>query len=210
MGEAFVVTQPDEAPAIADKFRQYIQSPVLTDIKVHAEGFDIYDIHPTHFPDLFAQRPVMLFGKWRGPVSGTFELTGRTGQGEFSSRVNVADAQPDESNRALRYLWARSRIAELSDYGSGDLDSDRIKQITGLGLKYNLLTPYTSFSAVRDKVTNTQGTAPDVDQPSPLPQGVTDLAVGTESGSEPELIWLLATALVITLTMILSRRRRFV
>jgi Ca-activated chloride channel family protein len=109
-------------------------------------------------------------------------------------------------------LWARSRIAELSDYGSRNPDSDRIKEITSLGLKYSLLTQYTSFIAVREVVTNPDGSAKDVNQPLPLPLGVSDLAVGvnTESGDEPELIWLAAISLMLVITMILRRRRRFV
>ena len=112
----------------------------------------------------------------------------------------------------MRYLWARSRIAELSDYGARNPDADRIKDITSLGLKYSLLTQYTSFIAVREAVTNPFGTAKNVDQPSPLPLGVSDLAVGgdTESGSEPELVWLVTASLLIALIMILRGRRRLV
>jgi Ca-activated chloride channel family protein len=209
MGEAFVVTQAAEAPAIADKFREYIQSPVLTDIQVRANGFDIYDVQPFQLPDLFAQRPVILFGKWRGSPSGAFELQGKTGQGEYVTRLDVAGVQPDEANRALRYLWARSRIAELSDYGSADLDAERVSNITALGLKYNLLTAYTSFIAVREVVSNPQGQAQDVEQPLPLPVGVSDFAIGngTETGSEPELLWLMAATILITLIMLRGRRR---
>ncbi|MEW6126855.1 MAG: VIT domain-containing protein [Acidobacteriota bacterium] len=212
MGEAFVVTQPDEAPAIAAKFREYIQNPVLTDIQVRAQGFDIYDVQPTSFPDLFANRPVILFGKWRGSISGTFELTGKNGQGDYTSRLYITGMLPDGANSALRYLWARSRIAELSDYGSGDIDTDRVASITALGLKYNLLTQYTSFIAVREIVTNPDGSAKDVEQPLPLPLGVTDLAIGDgiETGDEPELIWLIATISLITLIMIYRGRRRLV
>ncbi len=211
MGEPFIVTGEAEAPEIADKFRQYIQTPLLTDIQVRAIGFDIYDVHPVHLPDLFAQRPVILFGKWRGPVSGSFEMQGKTGQGDYLTSLDVAGVEPDEGHRALRYLWARSRVAELSDYGSGSVDAERISEITALGLKYSLLTQYTSFIAVLEEVRNTQGPAKDVDQPLPLPLGVTDLAVGTgtRSGSEPELIWLITAAIAIGLMMIF-RRRRFV
>lgn len=209
MGEPFIVTQESEAPAMAAKFREYIQSPLLTNIQIRTVGFETYDVHPAHFPDLLAQRPVILFGKWRGPVAGTFELTGKTGRGEYVARLDVAGAQPDENNRALRYLWARSQIAELSDYGSRDLDADRIAKITALGLQYSLLTQYTSFIAVREQVVNTQGPAKDVNQPLPLPLGVSDLAVGdsTESGDEPGLVWLVAVALMIGLLMILRGRR---
>ncbi|MCI0664403.1 MAG: VWA domain-containing protein [Acidobacteria bacterium] len=206
MGEPFIVTQEPEASVIADKFREYIQTPVLTDIQVSAQGFDIYDVRPGSVPDLFARRPVILFGKWRGPVSGIFELRGKTGQGDYLTRLDVAGVQPDEANGALRYLWARSRIAELSDYGSGGADDDRIKDITALGLKYNLLTQYTSFIAVREKISNDQGPADDVEQPLPLPEGVSDLAVG----SEPELLWLIAAAMMMALIMLLRWRRGLV
>jgi Ca-activated chloride channel family protein len=128
------------------------------------------------------------------------------------SRLDVTGTQPDEGNAALRYLWARSRIAELSDYGTSDLDEDSIKQITALGLTYNLLTPYTSFIAVREIVTNPTGTADDVNQPLPLPLRVSDLAVGSgaEVGAEPELVWLVIGSLLIATIMILKRRRWFV
>jgi len=211
MGEPFIVTDESEAEGVANKFREYIQTPVLTDIKVRSVGFNTYDVNPVQFPDLFAQRPIILFGKWRGPVAGTIELTGKTGQGEFVSTFDVAQSQPDEGNSALRYLWARSRIAELSDYGTSDVTEETAKEITSLGLKYNLLTRYTSFIAVREVVTNPTGSADDVKQPLPLPLHVSDLAVGgAEVGSEPELVWLVIGSLLLATIMILRRKRWFV
>ena len=204
MGEPFVVTDESEAPGVADKFREYIQTPVLTDIQVTSPGFDTYDVHTTHLPDLFARRPVILFGKWRGSPSGSFELHGKTGRGDYVTHLDVTGVQPEESNRALRYLWARSRIAELSDYGSYQENPETEGAITALGLKYNLLTQYTSFIAVREMVTNHHGSAEDVDQPLPLPVGVSNLAVG----SEPEIVWLIVLALLLALTMFVRRRRR--
>ena len=205
LGEPFIVEDQARAAEVADKFRQYIQSPVLTDIEVRANGFEIYDVQPTSFPDLLAQRPIVLFGKWRGSPSGTIELRGRSGLGDFVSTLDVASYAPDEGNRALRYLWARSRIAELSDYGFGEITDDAVKQITALGLKYNLLTRYTSFIAVREKVVNPDGDAADVNQPLPLPVGVSDLAVG----SEPELIWLMALLAAIVAIVMIRRRVNF-
>lgn len=212
MGEPFIVTNETEAGATAAKFREYIQTPVLTDIRVRSIGFDTYDVNPPSFPDLFAQRPIILFGKWRGPVAGAIELTGKTGHGDYVSRFDIASSQPDQGNSALRYLWARSRIAELSDYGSSDVTKEEEIQITQLGLKYNLLTRYTSFIAVREVVTNPTGAADDIQQPLPLPLRVSDLAVGggAEVGSEPELAWLITGSLLLITIMILRRKRRTV
>jgi Ca-activated chloride channel family protein len=206
LGEPFIVTTEAEAPAVAAKFQEYIQTPVLTDISIKPTGFDVYDVHPTHTPDLFAERPVIVFGKWRGPATGSFELKGKNGNGDYVSRVDVDGVQPDDANRALRYLWARSQIAELSDYGSSHVDPERIKNITNLGLKYNLLTQYTSFIAVLETVRNATGQAQDINQPLPIPLGVTDMAVG----SEPELIWLIAASVILALMMFVRWRRRFV
>lgn len=210
MGEPFIVTHESEAPVIAAKFREYIQTPLLTDIQIRSHGFETYDVHPVKLPDLLAQRPVILFGKWRGPVSGTFELHGKTGRGDYMTTLDVAGVQPDEGNRALRYLWARSRIAELSDYGARHLADDKVAEITSLGLKYSLLTRYTSFIAVLEEVRNPLGQAKDVNQPLPLPLGVSDLAVGqgTEAGSEPELVWLISGSLLLALIVLIRSRRR--
>jgi Ca-activated chloride channel family protein len=206
MGEPFIVTDGSQAAAVATKFREYIQFPVLTHIEIKILGFETYDVHPLHIPDLLAQRPVILFGKWRGPVTGSFELHGKTGRGDYVSNLNIAGIQPEETNRALRYLWARSRIAELSDYGSGNVSEDRVKEITALGLKYNLLTQYTSFIAVLEEIRNKTGDTKDVNQPLPLPLGVSDLAVGdgTQVGSEPELIWFMVGTLLLALIMIVK------
>ena len=203
MGEPFIVTDENEAAAAAAKFREYIQTPVLTDITVRSVGFETYDVHPAHLPDLMAQRPVIVFGKWRGPVGGMFELHGKTGRGDYVARFDVSSVQPEEANRALRYLWARNRIAELSDYGSSQVEDGRVKEITQLGLKYSLLTQYTSFIAVREKVVNNTGSADNVEQPLPLPVGVSDMAVG----SEPELIWLASLGLLVALFMVLRTYR---
>ncbi len=203
MGEPFIVTNEAEAAAAAAKFREYIQSPVLTDISVRADGFETYDVFPARFPDLLAQRPLILFGKWRGPLTGTFELNGRTGRGDYSTSLDVASVQPAPENVALRYLWARNRISELSDYGSfGIASAESIKAITALGIEYNLLTRYTSFIAVREVIRNNSGSAEEVNQPLPLPVGVSDMAVG----SEPELLWLFIASILIAVMVMLYRR----
>lgn len=202
MGEPFIVEDESKAGETAAKFREYIQSPVLTDIKLRADGFEIYDVLPGHIPDLLAGRPVIVFGKWRGEAAGSLELSGKTGLGDYAASIDVAGVQPDIGNMALRYLWARSRIAELSDYGSANVSPERAREITDLGLKYNLLTKYTSFIAVREVVRNPNGGADDVNQPLPLPVGVTDFAVG----SEPEIIWLFAGLAMIGMVLVVRRR----
>jgi Ca-activated chloride channel family protein len=52
-----------------------------------------------------------------------------------------------------------------------------------LGLKYNLLTNYTSFIAIDSEIRNASGEQNTIHQALPLPQGVSNYAVGTTSYS---------------------------
>jgi Ca-activated chloride channel family protein len=85
-------------------------------------------------------------------------------------------------------------------------DSATQREITELGLKYRLLTDYTSFIAVDKIVRNPGGANTTVDQPQPLPAGVSELALG-EVPSTPEPEFLSMTLLAGGLAWWLRRRR---
>jgi Ca-activated chloride channel family protein len=197
LGEPFIVTKPEDAPEAAEQLRRYIEMPVLTDIDVRFNGFDVYDVEPGKIPDLFASRPIVVFGKWRGAIGGSIEISGKTGRGEYHTSVPVLPSNADGSHAALRHLWARTRIANLSDFGPAVPSPEAVAEITQLGLTYSLLTKYTSFIAVHEVVRRATEGADDVDHPLPLPEGVSDRAVGVTSGAEPELIWVLALAIAL-------------
>lgn len=179
MGESFIVTDPSKAEAMGEKFRQYIQTPVLTDVKVDFGNFDVYDVEPINVPDVLAERPVIIFGKYKGNPSGTIKVTGLSGSSKFNWSVDVESVKPTEKHSALKYLWARQKIRMIDDMAGGTLDEKTKEQVTALGLKYNLLTNYTSFIAIDSLVRNTDGKVTTVKQPLPLPQGVSDYAVGS-------------------------------
>jgi Ca-activated chloride channel family protein len=183
MGEPFVITKSDDEAATADRFRKLIQTPILTSIDIDYDRFDVYDVEPLSVPDVLADRPVVVFGKWRGKPEGTIVLSGLTGNGTYTTSIDVKDSKPSNDNAALRYLWARHRIAILDDYNRLSPEDERIKEVTNLGLTYNLLTQYTSFVAIDDRIRNGDGTIETVKQPLPLPEGVSNYAVG--GGSYP-------------------------
>jgi len=181
MGEPFVISKPEETREKAEKFRKMIESPVLTKVKVDFGKFNTYDVEPLSIPDVFAERPVILFGKWRGKPVGEMMLSGITSNGSYVDKIDIRKEKPHKSNAALQYLWARHRITLLSDYNSLHKEEGRIKEVTQLGLTYNLLTAYTSFVAIDTEVRLVEGQAVTVKQPLPLPEGVSDYAVGRGS-----------------------------
>jgi Ca-activated chloride channel family protein len=213
-GEAFIVTKPDQAAAQAERLRKILEAPVLTQVTARFEGLDVYDVEPAQLPDVLGGRPVVLYGKWRGdvgePVNGKLVIEGRAADGQYRNELST-QGREDQTSAALRHLWARQRIAALSDQEALEGGSAQKAAITELGLGYNLLTQYTSFIAVDQRVRNPNpALMPSVDQPSPLPEGVSNLAIGAEVPSTPEpAAWVaLLVVLGIVVATLWSRRRR--
>ena len=217
MGEPFVITDPVQATEQAARFRRMVESPVLTSVKAKFEGLDVYDVEPTALPDVMGERPVIVFGKWRanadGVAKGRIVIEGRSANGPYRQELKV-DGTVRQDTAALRSLWARHRIASLSDQETLEGGDSFKQRITDLGLQYSLLTQYTSFIAVDKVVRNVapQNTVA-VNQPVPLPKGVSELAVGgatlgAEVPSTPEPETLGAIAVVLSMLAMLRRRAR--
>jgi len=212
-GEAFIVTKPAEAAAQAERLRKMIDAPVLTQVKARFEGLDVYDVEPAQLPDVLGGRPVVVFGKWRDQGSTTgakLIIEGRNAEGALRHEVAV-DGRDSQTTAALRHLWARQRIAALSDQEALEGGSGQKPAITELGLKYSLLTQYTSFLAVDQVVRNPNpALAPSVQQPSALPEGVSNLAIGAAVPSTPEpAAWVaLFVVIFIVVATVVARRPR--
>ena len=188
-GEAFIVTDREDAGKTAELFRTYMEAPLLTDIQITYDGFETYHIEPVVPSTLYAQKPITLFGKWLGEAKGTIHITGKCGKEDFVVDIPISEENIDNSNTALPYLWARKRVERLSDFGTYK-DNEAIKdEVTRLGLTYSMATSYTSFVAVLETIRNPEGESTYVDQPNPLPLQVSNLAIGSGYmvGSEPGL-----------------------
>ena len=113
---------------------------------------------------------------------------------------------------ALSYLWAQKRIERLTNYGLDQNNPDVKEAVTQIGLTYSILTPYTSFIAVIETIRNPNQDGSDVNQPLPLPLGVSNFAVGGYLfGSEPTefvLIGALAFFILMQLPYVKKRFRR--
>lgn len=206
LGEPFVVLDQAEAEETSARFQSYIQFPVLTDIRVETSGFEAYDIEPSSIPDVLSGRPIVVHGKWRGEPGGRLSVEGFSGRGPYYQDFEVSEVEPTTSNSPLRYLWARTRIAGISDFSfAGETEEER-EELIDLGLTYNLLTRHTSFIAVHELIRNPTGDAKDVVQPLPLPAGVGNLAVGVTKGSEPGMVWLVSMMLIAAMALALQRK----
>ncbi|GHV29631.1 hypothetical protein FACS1894177_00810 [Bacteroidia bacterium] len=63
-GEPMIITEREDAEKQAERFRNYINTPVLTQIKANFGSFKTYDVEPSSVPDMLAERPIIIFGKY--------------------------------------------------------------------------------------------------------------------------------------------------
>jgi Ca-activated chloride channel family protein len=180
---------------------------VLAKVRIEAEGVETSDLEPSAVPDLFASRPLVVCGRWNGEPRGTIVVRGIAGNGApFEKRIDLAEAAraTGTDHPALPVLWARERVRSLEE---GPVNEANTASIVSLGLKHSLLTRHTSFVAVDDTPRETTTAARTVRQPLPLPQGVTEAAVGTHAAGgtvvaggsvpEPGAIGLIALLVVL-------------
>ncbi len=199
-----IVSHSTESDAAKERFIKSISLPVLTNIQVKAEGVTLSDLLPARQPDLFAGQPLSLVGKWTGK-SGTITMTGTTGSGKKISQSFTIS--PEQSEPTLPILWARNKVRELSDFATLSKRDSEKEEVTRLGLKYQLLTPYTSFVAVAPETRSNKNNSVAVKQALPLPKGVSNHAKTGSSGSVPEPGTGLLVILVGLLTLGLRVRR---
>lgn len=185
-GTSFIVTEQKYALKEANKLKKYIESPMLTNIKYSGTGIELYDVIPEHIPDLMGARPIYLFGKYKNNRDGHITINGNRGGKPFSRDIRFPETNM-VGNKGLAYLWAREKIRFLDDFNGVNHNAERVEEVTSLGLKYNLLTKYTSFVAIDDKVVNDSGKSKSVKQTLPMPQGVSNSAIGFEM-ELPELL----------------------
>ncbi|MDJ0764020.1 MAG: VIT domain-containing protein [Myxococcota bacterium] len=174
----------DEDPApFVKRFYERVRNPVLTDIEVEWEGLDVVTETPSVMPDLFSGQPMTVHGRYESPGTGKICLTGRYGRQRYEQCVNVTF--PEENHRpAIASVWARALLGEWMDQETSRPGSRR-EDIVKIALNHNLVSKYTSFVAVDKEVARRSGEPLiPVAQRLPLPEGVTERALGNLSRYE--------------------------
>ena len=172
-GAALFLAPREDAEALVERFVKRLGTPVLTDLRLSWEGIDVDDLEPSLPPDLFAGQPLIIHGRYRQPGAGVLVLEGQQRGGRrVVLRRSVTLPAYAADHEALARLWARARIHRLTRESFGNLEPDTIAAITGLGMRFRVMTPYTSLVAVDRVVSHHGGVTQQIDVPVELPFGV--------------------------------------
>ncbi len=116
---------------------------------VHVQWPGNAHIYPNHIPDLYKDEPLLISAKSKDML-GDIEISGTTAKQTWVQHIALAH---EKNHSGIASLWARAKIEDLEDMKHRGGNIDVIKQeITDVALRHRLLSAYTSFVAVEEKV----------------------------------------------------------
>ena len=126
-----------------------LTNPVVTDMKVYADGVRLLKTLPAQPSDIFAGQDFVMLARYGhdGPTRLRFE--GRTANGPVTWSTRVVFPSSSRENSFIARLWATQRVGYLSaekrrNGGSTEVD-DEIRQ---LGERYGIPTEFSSYLVV--------------------------------------------------------------
>ncbi|MCC3859785.1 VIT and vWA domain-containing protein [Pseudemcibacter aquimaris] len=196
-------TEDVEDAAIALSKR--LNAPVLTDISLDFGNMEVSDITPDVIPDLFAGDSIRIQGKYKGTGNKTIRINGKSRGNKASLPLNVNLASDAvEGRESIPIIWARSQVADRMRHinvparlrNTHKSVQQLKKEVVDLGLTHSLVTKWTSFVAVSEKIRNPNPNANiDGDVPLPMVKGISDKAYGDVKKQSPaELLEMAAAA----------------
>ncbi|NUQ19553.1 MAG: VWA domain-containing protein, partial [Gemmatimonadaceae bacterium] len=146
-----------------------LTDPVVTDLRVRAEGVKLDRVLPAGPIDLFAGQDLVLLARYEGDGQATIHFTGTSAAGpvEWTERVEFPDRE--RGNAFVPRLWATQRVgwlaAEKRRVGASREIDDEIR---ALGERYAIPTEFTSYLVQEPGMVAQNGPVPLQMQPGRL------------------------------------------
>jgi Ca-activated chloride channel family protein len=138
LGGLMRITPHDEVDKRVAEIAATLGSPVISELKV--EGDQLSDMSGAR--DVFAGERVAVVGRFKGAGTRKIVVSGRG----YRRELDVAFPDREEANNPVRRLWAQRRAEDLATLGES-----KKAEITALGVKYQIMTPYTSFLVLENE-----------------------------------------------------------
>jgi Ca-activated chloride channel family protein len=135
-----------------------LRFPAMVDLRIGDTPVTLSQVYPTQLPDLFYGEELVVFGRYRGQGDGRLVVTGV--RGGRSERITVQASFPasESANEFIPRLWAARQIGELTrQIRLEGPSSALVAQVRELGLRYGILTEYTSYLVLEPEMVAANG-----------------------------------------------------
>lgn len=145
-GTSVYVDEDEDLEMAVSNYYEKISSPLLSDLRIDFKGIEAKDLYPRVMPDLFKGSQLVMVGKYKGDGPLTITLSGKVGIEEKKFTLRGQKLVKEESFNFLPRLWATRRIGYLiEEIRLNGEKKELVDEVKKLGLKYGIVTPYTSF-----------------------------------------------------------------
>lgn len=164
-GTSIYVDENENLEVAISNYYEKISSPLLSDLNVDFSGIEVRDVYPRVMPDLFKGSQFILVGKYGG--TGPVEVTLK-GEVEGREKRFVLRDQKLVKNEAYNFLprlWATRRIGYLlEEIRLHGANKELVEEVKKLGLKYGIVTPYTSYLVTEKERRTMDAAAPEAEE----------------------------------------------
>lgn len=123
-----------------------LRFPALVDLRVVTAPVRLGDASPGRLPDLFYGEELVVLGRYHGAGSGALVIEGERNGRRERFTANVRFPESSARNDFIPRLWASRRVGDLTrQIRLEGANAGLIEQVRELGLRYGILTDYTSY-----------------------------------------------------------------
>lgn len=150
-GEYTAARDGDDLKTHLELFSRKVSVPLLVDVSVEIEGVGAYGVYPAVTQNLYKGSQMVVTGRYSGSGTGRVLVKGTHSGG--TEKTFSFDMEFPAEERAYPFvprLWARERVEDALKTINGKGETPELKaEVMELARRYNFVTPYTSFVAVR-------------------------------------------------------------
>ncbi|HEX6039194.1 VIT and VWA domain-containing protein [Longimicrobium sp.] len=151
-GTADYVAPEEDLEVKVSTFFDKVNHPVLTNLALDLGEVRTDLVYPRALPDLFKGTQLALVGRYRNErdlASVTIRLSGEASPRRTYTYPNVRFPLRDERHDWVPRLWATRRVGWLMEQiRSHGENRELVQEVTDLGTRFGIVTPYTSFLAL--------------------------------------------------------------
>ena len=175
-GMSGVIELDTDPKELVSQIVERIHRAQLAKIQIDWNKLSVSEIFPRRIPELWAGRPVIVFGRYAEGGKTRIKLTGVAEGKPLSYSLDVTLPREQPKHGVLSKMWARKKIADISAQMYYANTPEVVEEITQVALAYRLMSQYTSFVAVDEsevQLASQEAKPPrQVLVPVPLPAGV--------------------------------------
>jgi len=153
-GTAHFVRDSESVERTVGLLARRLSTPVLTNVKLRADGVRLTQVLPSGDLDVFAGQDLVILARYEGDGNATLRLDGESVDGPVSWSTRASFPERTRDNPFVARLWASQRVGWLAAEkrkrgGTTEMD----EEIKSLGERYGIPTEFSSYLVVEPGMT---------------------------------------------------------